>query len=127
VFWYLRSTDNSQRNIYDKGLVAEVSTFLFGDGFAITGGENWRARRRAVGPSLHRAYLEVMLEKVFGPSASFANEKLAAAAASGSSVNMEAIFSQLTLDIIGKAVFNYDFNSLTSDSPLIQVGAVSYH
>ncbi len=29
---------------------------------------------------------------------------------------------QLTLDIIGKAVFNYDFNSLTSDSPLIQVG-----
>lgn len=30
---------------------------------------------------------------------------------------------QLTLDIIGKAVFNYDFNSLTSDSPLIQVGS----
>jgi hypothetical protein len=29
--------------------------------------------------------------------------------------------SQLTLDIIGKSVFNYDFNSLTSDSPLIQV------
>ncbi len=27
---------------------------------------------------------------------------------------------QLTLDIIGKAVFNYDFNSLTTDSPLIQ-------
>lgn len=33
---------------------------------------------------------------------------------------MEAAFSQLTLDIIGKSVFNYDFNSLTSDSPLIQ-------
>jgi hypothetical protein len=36
---------------------------------------------------------------------------------------MEAAFSQLTLDIIGKAVFNYDFNSLTKDSPVIQVGA----
>jgi hypothetical protein len=33
---------------------------------------------------------------------------------------MEALFSQLTLDIIGKAVFNYDFNSLTTNSPLIQ-------
>jgi carotene epsilon-monooxygenase len=38
----------------------------------------------------------------------------------GTAVNMEAAFSQLTLDIIGKAVFNYDFNSLTVDSPVIQ-------
>lgn len=29
--------------------------------------------------------------------------------------------SQMTLDVIGKAVFNYDFNSLTTDSPIIQV------
>ena len=35
---------------------------------------------------------------------------------------MEACFSQLTLDVIGKAVFNYDFNALTTDSPLIQAG-----
>jgi carotene epsilon-monooxygenase len=42
----------------------------------------------------------------------------------GTAVNMEAAFSQLTLDIIGKAVFNYDFNSLTKDSPVIQVGRV---
>ena len=34
---------------------------------------------------------------------------------------MEACFSQLTLDVIGKAVFNYDFNALTTSSPLIQV------
>lgn len=50
----LRSTDNPQRNIYEKGLVAEVAKFLFGEGFAIAGGEQWRARRRAVAPSLHR-------------------------------------------------------------------------
>lgn len=116
----LRSTDNSNRNIYDKGLVAEVAQFLFGDGFAIAGGEHWRSRRRAVGPSLHRAYLEVMLDKVFSQSALFATEKLRVSAASGTAVNMESIFSQLTLDIIGKAVFNYDFNSLSTDSPLIQ-------
>ncbi|GAX74682.1 hypothetical protein CEUSTIGMA_g2130.t1 [Chlamydomonas eustigma] len=116
----LRSTDNSQRNIYDKGLVAEVSQFLFGDGFAVAGGEHWRSRRRAVGPSLHRSYLEVMIDRVFGPSAVFACQKLDVAATSGTAVNMEAVFSQLTLDIIGKAVFNYDFNSLTTDSPLIQ-------
>ena len=42
-------------------------------------------------------------------------------ARSGESIDMEACFSQLTLDVIGKAVFNYDFNSLTTSSPLIQV------
>jgi carotenoid epsilon hydroxylase len=64
----LRSSDNPARPLYNKGLVAEVSEFLFGVGFAITGGEDWRVRRRAVGPSLHRGYLEAMLERVFGPS-----------------------------------------------------------
>ena len=39
------------------------------------------------------------------------------------SIDMEACFSQLTLDVIGKAVFNYDFNALNTDSPLIQVPA----
>ncbi|KAF6257977.1 CYP97C3 [Scenedesmus sp. NREL 46B-D3] len=116
----LRATDNSNNNIYDKGLVAEVSKFLFGDGFAVAGGDQWRARRRAVSPSLHRAYLEEMLSRVFGPSSQHLADKLAAAAASRQPVNMEACFSQLTLDIIGKAVFNYDFDALNRDSPLIQ-------
>ena len=43
-------------------------------------------------------------------------------AASGEQIDMEACFSQVTLDVIGKAVFNYDFDSLTTNSPLIQVG-----
>lgn len=47
-----------------------------------------------------------------------------AVAASGEAIDMEACFSQLTLDVIGKAVFNYEFNSLTTNSPVIQVGGV---
>ena len=46
------------------------------------------------------------------------------ATVSGQAIDMEAYFSQLTLDVIGKAVFNYDFNALTTDSPLIQVSFV---
>ena len=44
-----------------------------------------------------------------------------AAADSGQGTDLEALCSQLTLDVIGKAVFNYDFDSLTTNSPLIQV------
>lgn len=56
--------------------LAQVSQFLFGDGFAVAGGDGWRVRRRAVGPSLHRAYLETMIDRVFGPSALHLNDKL---------------------------------------------------
>ncbi|PRW34039.1 carotene epsilon- chloroplastic isoform A [Chlorella sorokiniana] len=116
----LRASDNPNRPIYEKGLVAEVSKFLFGEGFAISGGEQWRVRRKAVGPALHRGYLEVMLDRVFGESALHLNKKLEVAAASGEAIDMEACFSQLTLDVIGKAVFNYDFNSLNKNTPVIQ-------
>ncbi|KAF5829446.1 CYP97C3 [Dunaliella salina] len=116
----LRASDNPQRNVYVKGLVAEVAEFLFGDGFAIAGGDLWRARRKAVAPSLHKAYLSTMIDRVFGPSALFLVDKLKAPSKTGAPVNMEAAFSQLTLDVIGKAVFNYDFDALTTDSPIIQ-------
>lgn len=43
------------------------------------------------------------------------------AVASGKPIDMENFFSRFALDIIGKAVFNYDFNSLTHDDPVIQV------
>ncbi|CAI5463164.1 unnamed protein product [Closterium sp. Yama58-4] len=105
---------------YAKGLVAEVAEFLFGSGFAIAEGELWTARRRAVGPSLHRRYLETMVDTVFASSTQHLVDKLRRSAARGEEVNMEAMFSQLTLDVIGLAVFNFQFDSLSSDSPLIQ-------
>ncbi|KAL3153385.1 hypothetical protein ABBQ38_011724 [Trebouxia sp. C0009 RCD-2024] len=116
----LRASDNPKTPIYDKGLVAEVSTFLFGEGFAITGGDQWRVRRKAVNPALHKGYLNTMVDRVFAPSALHLADKLQVVAKSGESIDMEACFSQLTLDVIGKAVFNYDFNALNTDSPLIQ-------
>jgi hypothetical protein len=36
------------------------------------------------------------------------------------SAEMENFYSRLALDIIGKAVFNYDFNSLKTDDPVIK-------
>lgn len=105
---------------YSKGLVAEVSEFLFGSGFAIAEGQLWTVRRRAVVPSLHKTYLSVIVDRVFCKCAERLVEKLKANALNGSSVNMEENFSQLTLDVIGLAVFNYNFDSLNADSPVIE-------
>lgn len=104
---------------YAKGLVSEVSEFLFGSGFAIAEGPLWTVRRRAVVPSLHKKYLSVIVDKVFCRSAKRLVEKLMPDALSGAEVNMEEKFSQLTLDVIGLSLFNYNFDSLTSDSPVI--------
>lgn len=105
--------------IYAKGLVAEVSEFLFGSGFAIAEGSLWTVRRRAVVPSLHKRYLSVIVDRFFCKCAERMVEKLKASAANGSAVNMEAVFSQLTLDVIGLSVFNYNFDALSTDSPVI--------
>ncbi|KAL9269018.1 Carotene epsilon-monooxygenase, chloroplastic-like protein [Drosera capensis] len=104
---------------YGKGLVREVSEFLFGEGFAIAEGMLWTARRRAVVPSLHKKYLSVIVDRVFCKCAKRMVDKLKLSAASGTAVNMEELFSQLTLDIIGLSVFNYNFDALTTDSPVI--------
>ena len=77
-----------------------------------------------MGPGLHRAYLSQMLDKTFGTCAIQLNTKLSDAAKTGKAVDIEACFSQLTLDVIGRAVFNYDFDALNKDSPIIQ--AVRY-
>ncbi|PKA48050.1 Carotene epsilon-monooxygenase, chloroplastic [Apostasia shenzhenica] len=104
---------------YAKGLVSEVSEFLFGSGFAVAEGSLWTARRRAVVPSLHKRYLSVMVDEVFSRCTMRLVEKLRPFAVNGTSVNMEEKFSQLTLDVIGLSLFNYNFDSLTSDSPVI--------
>lgn len=104
---------------YAKGLVAEVSEFLFGSGFAIAEGPLWTARRRAVVPSLHKKYLSIIVDRVFCKCAERLVEKLQADALSGTAVNMEDKFCQLTLDVIGLSLFNYNFDSLNTDSPVI--------
>lgn len=58
---------------------------------------------------------------LFGEAADRLCKKLDAAASDGVDVEMESLFSRLTLDIIGKAVFNYDFDSLTNDTGIVEV------
>ncbi|XP_068645523.1 carotene epsilon-monooxygenase, chloroplastic isoform X2 [Aristolochia californica] len=106
--------------IYAKGLVSEVSEFLFGSGFAIAEGQLWTVRRRAVVPSLHKKYLSIIVDKVFCKCAYRLVENLNPAATNGTAVNMEEKFSQLTLDVIGLSVFNYNFDSFTKNSPVIE-------
>lgn len=63
---------------------------------------------------------------LFGQATDRLCKKLDAAASDGEDVEMESLFSRLTLDVIGKAVFNYDFDSLSNDTGIIEVNFLEY-
>lgn len=70
-------------------------------------------------PSLHKKYLSIIVERVFCRCAERLVEKLKPNVLNGTAVNVEEQFSQLTLDVIGLALFNYNFDSLNVNSPVI--------
>ncbi|KAL1204949.1 Protein LUTEIN DEFICIENT 5 [Cardamine amara subsp. amara] len=104
---------------YSKGILAEILDFVMGKGLIPADGEVWRRRRRAIVPALHQKYVAAMIS-LFGEASDRLCKKLDTAASKGEEVEMESLFSRLTLDIIGKAVFNYDFDSLTNDTGVIE-------
>ncbi|KAJ7978233.1 putative Cytochrome P450 [Quillaja saponaria] len=109
--------DNSKA--YSKGILAEILEFVMGKGLIPADGEIWRVRRRAIVPALHLKYVTAMIN-LFGQATERLCKKLDTAASDGEDVEMESLFSRLTLDIIGKAVFNYDFDSLTNDTGIVE-------
>ncbi|XP_047964331.1 protein LUTEIN DEFICIENT 5, chloroplastic isoform X1 [Salvia hispanica] len=104
---------------YSKGILAEILDFVMGKGLIPADGEIWRVRRRAIVPALHQKFVAAMFS-LFGDATDRLCKKLDAAASDGEDVEMESLFSRLTLDIIGKAVFNYDFDSLSVDTGIVE-------
>jgi beta-ring hydroxylase len=92
-----------------------------GTGLIPADGEVWTRRRRVIVPALHKRYVASMVGMFGDCTLHGAEGVLAAAAEKGDKVEMENFFSRLALDIIGKAVFNYEFDSLTHDDPVIKV------
>ena len=104
---------------YDKGVLAEILEPIMGKGLIPADPETWKVRRRAIVPGFHKAWYNAMVKTFVscnGPLVS----KLAAASEDNSILNLETEFCSVSLDIIGKAVFNYDFGSVTTESPVIQ-------
>jgi len=104
---------------YDKGVLAEILEPIMGKGLIPADPETWRVRRRAIVPGFHKAWYNAMC-KTFAECNRPLIAKLESAAQKGNTLNMETEFCSVSLDIIGKAVFNYDFGSVTAESPVIQ-------
>jgi len=107
-------------SLYDKGILAEILEPIMGKGLIPADPETWSVRRRAIVPAFHKAWLEHMIG-LFG----YCNKPLIASLeeiieSKGGKVEMEEKFCSVALDIIGKSVFNYEFGSVTNESPVIK-------
>ena len=109
--------DNSKA--YDKGVLAEILEPIMGKGLIPADPETWKVRRRAIVPGFHKAWYNEMCRTFVKCNEPLIN-KLNKASVSGQVLNMETEFCSVALDIIGKAVFNYDFGSVTTESPVIK-------
>ncbi|XP_006841947.2 cytochrome P450 97B2, chloroplastic isoform X6 [Amborella trichopoda] len=110
---------------YDKGVLADILEPIMGKGLIPADLQTWKKRRRAIVPGFHALFLEAMV-KVFSKCSESMVMKLENMYQMENSpeghlkVDLEAEFSSLALDIIGLGVFNYDFGSVTKESPIIK-------
>ncbi|KAG2494902.1 hypothetical protein HYH03_006837 [Edaphochlamys debaryana] len=104
---------------YGKGILAEILEFVMGQSLLTADGEQWAARRRLVAPALQRKFVQSQTD-LFASVAARGLKQLQAAADTDGSVDMEAFFSRLSLDVVGLSVFGFDFDSLNRDDPVIQ-------
>lgn len=104
---------------YDKGMLQELLKPIMGKGLIPADPETWSVRRRAIVPAFHKAWLEHMVG-LFGYCNEPLIENLNKVVAGNGKVEMEEKFCSVALDIIGLCVFNYNFGSVTKESPVIK-------
>eukprot|EP00471_Norrisiella_sphaerica_P000810 CAMPEP_0184487964 /NCGR_PEP_ID=MMETSP0113_2-20130426/10441_1 /TAXON_ID=91329 /ORGANISM="Norrisiella sphaerica, Strain BC52" /LENGTH=657 /DNA_ID=CAMNT_0026870409 /DNA_START=370 /DNA_END=2343 /DNA_ORIENTATION=+ len=109
----------SGHTTYDKGVLAEILEDIMGKGLIPADPVTWKARRRAIVPGFHKRWLEGMIS-VFARASSTLMDDLDHAATVGRATDMEERFGSVALDIIGKAVFNYEFGSTQRTSPVVK-------
>jgi len=109
---------------YDKGVLGEVLEDVMGKGLIPADFETWKVRRRAIVPGFHKAWLNFQLSE-FGKAGELLVSKLRIAAEEGKTVDMEERFGSVALDIIGKSIFNYEFESIEKESLVVKAAIQS--
>jgi len=115
----VRTMFKDQADSFSKGILTDIMEPIMGDGLIPANKETWAKRRPVIGAGFHGAWLKHMCG-LFGASAMRLADKLDAAAESGATVELEGELYAMALDVIGKAVFNYEFGALKQETPLIK-------
>jgi cytochrome P450 family 97 subfamily B polypeptide 3 len=92
---------------------------IMGKGLIPADPETWQIRRPQIVPAFHKKWLEYMVG-LFGYCNEPLIDSLSKIADTTVKVEMEEKFCSVALDIIGLSVFNYNFGSVTKESPVVK-------
>ncbi|KAG5061564.1 hypothetical protein JHK87_002593 [Glycine soja] len=111
---------------YDKAVLADILEPIMGKGLIPADLDTWKQRRRGV-ETVFNIFVTFspfyLLDSASDPFHLAFNKLLEGEGYDGPNsieLDLEAEFSSLALDIIGIGVFNYDFGSVTKESPVIK-------
>jgi cytochrome P450 len=117
--WYLVSHPNDIEHVfkskqYPKGLFVETVKLLVGNGLITSEGEFWRRQRRLASPAFHRQRL-INLSTMMTASAERVVERWEVPASQGQPVDVAQDMMALTLEIVGRALFNVDLSKAADE------------
>ena len=102
-----------------QGILGELLEPIMGKGLIPADSVTCWQRRPQIIPAFHRKWLEYMIGE-FAYCNSPLIDSLNKIADTTGKVEMEEKFCSVALDIIGKTIFNYDFGSVTKESPVVK-------
>ena len=91
-----------------------VLRILMGNGLVTSEGEFWRGQRKLVQPAFHRRRLDALFAMMVERTNDFV-ARFRAAAESGQAVDLTTPLSELTLDIISRAMFSSDVQGAAAE------------
>ena len=115
--WVLSHPDHVRHVLVDrsanftKGIGIDRVAILLGNGLMTSEGEQWRTQRRMVQPSFHRNIIATWMPHLHAANAAL-SDKWAAAAAAREAVNVTQDMSEVTLDVVLRALFSDDLPQL---------------
>jgi cytochrome P450 len=101
---------------YRKGVGIDRVAILLGNGIMTSEGETWRTQRKMIQPAFHRRVVAGYVERMQAANARLA-AKWEKAARSAMPVNVTQDMSEVTLEIILRALFGDDLDRLTTGRP----------
>ena len=103
--------DNPQN--YTKGIGIERVGILLGNGIMVSEGELWRRQRKMIQPLFHRDMIARMIEHIRGANLQLL-EKWTACAEKNEEINVTQDMSEVTLNIVLRAIFSDDLETIIS-------------
>ncbi len=98
---------------YTKGIGIERVGILLGNGIMVSEGKLWRRQRKMIQPAFHRDVIARMVEHIRAANLRLL-EKWTACANSGQEINLTQDMSDITLNIVLRAIFGDDLETIIS-------------